>query len=1061
MCQSSSRSRLYILCGIVAVLYTLASPQAGATEWYVGPAGGSGAGTQAQPWSLDYALSDTSNSRVRPGDTIWVMAGDYYPVAANDPRFQVNRQGTQAAPILVRNYQKDRATVHAYFDCGFNNNIGFITKWITFWGLEVQARLLSNPLSTGKAFEVGNSGYPAQNSPGVKIINCILHDCGSGATGDWGSASDHETNGNLMYYCGYDGTDRGHGHGLYVQSKGPQGHGQLHKDNIVFRNFDNGTQLYGTDNAFRDWVTYDGDVFFNNGEISHVSGMVTAMWLAGGQWAQSPQALNINSYTSSTAVGGYFWLDQSYNAVISNGYFVTSSAHTFNVSANNTGLVMTNNTIVGYTTGFAINQYGTGNVYIPGRPASGKRIVVRPNDYEPGRANIIVFNWDHSPTVSVDISPAKLANGAAYEVRDVQNWYAGAVVSGTYNGSPITLPMTGLTVAAPIALPASYVTPPHTAPQFACFVLLPQASDINRAPVVSAGSDQSIQLPTSQATLTGTVSDDGLPANAAVTWTWSQVSGPAAAIASPSALSTSITMTGGAGTYVFRLTASDTALSNYSDCHVTLVGNHAPVVNAGADQYVYLPATTASLAGTISDDGLPAGAAVTHTWSQVSGPAATVADPSALTTSITLSGGLGTYVFRLTANDTALTGSDDVSIFLQAPGTLPNPVLHLPFDDGAGSTAVDTSGGGHNGTLHGSPLPLWTAGQLNGAIQFDGVQNYVQVPAFALNSDFSLAFWFNPGSSLDANHGGYHYLFSNGTIGAQNSITVWFTAASEPGTGADLRTFAADSAAANLNTNAPSAGGDTLDVMDSTVVAGAATYRWNDGKWHHYCLTFSSTAGRTVYVDGNALISDTKDVGHPLVPQTDFYIGSRSDLNIARFWQGGVDELRIYGAALSGSQVRLLFQPPSNAAPLANAGPAQTISQAAACTLTGSISDDGLPTPAFCTAAWTMVSGPGIVTFANPAAAATTASFSTIGTYMLRLTASDTALTGSSDVAVTVLTPGDFNGDGKVDGVDFLAWQTHYPTLAGATLDMGDANGDGRVNGQDFLLWQVNYKPTP
>ncbi len=51
--------------------------------------------------------------------------------------------------------------------------------------------------------------------------------------------------------------------------------------------------------------------------------------------------------------------------------------------------------------------------------------------------------------------------------------------------------------------------------------------------------------------------------------------------------------------------------------------------------------------------------------------------------------------------------------------------------------------------------------------------------------------------------------------------------------------------------------------------------------------------------------------------------------------------------------------------------------------------------------------------------------------------------------------PADFNRDGLVNGEDFLAWQTYFPTLDGsATPSMGDANGDGNVDGGDFLVWQ-------
>ncbi len=53
---------------------------------------------------------------------------------------------------------------------------------------------------------------------------------------------------------------------------------------------------------------------------------------------------------------------------------------------------------------------------------------------------------------------------------------------------------------------------------------------------------------------------------------------------------------------------------------------------------------------------------------------------------------------------------------------------------------------------------------------------------------------------------------------------------------------------------------------------------------------------------------------------------------------------------------------------------------------------------------------------------------------------------------------GDFNKDGKVDGEDFLIWQTAFPTLDGtATSNTGDANGDGNVDGEDFLVWQSQF----
>lgn len=72
---------------------------------------------------------------------------------------------------------------------------------------------------------------------------------------------------------------------------------------------------------------------------------------------------------------------------------------------------------------------------------------------------------------------------------------------------------------------------------------------------------------------------------------------------------------------------------------------------------------------------------------------------------------------------------------------------------------------------------------------------------------------------------------------------------------------------------------------------------------------------------------------------------------------------------------------------------------------------------------------------------------------------------GTSGFLLTAIhpptTPGDFDTDGDVDGADFVAWQTHFPIIAGATLKDGDADGDGDVDGADFVVWQTSFSSTP
>jgi hypothetical protein len=96
-------------------------------------------------------------------------------------------------------------------------------------------------------------------------------------------------------------------------------------------------------------------------------------------------------------------------------------------------------------------------------------------------------------------------------------------------------------------------------------------------------------------------------------------------------------------------------------------------------------------------------------------------------------------------------------------------------------------------------------------------------------------------------------------------------------------------------------------------------------------------------------------------------------------------------------------QTSTNQPPVVNAGPDQSVVLPNTAQLNGTVTDDGLPNPPGATSlTWSKVSGPGTVTFVDPTAASTTASFSTVGSYVLRLSASDGALTSSDDLTVTV-----------------------------------------------------------
>ena len=91
-----------------------------------------------------------------------------------------------------------------------------------------------------------------------------------------------------------------------------------------------------------------------------------------------------------------------------------------------------------------------------------------------------------------------------------------------------------------------------------------------------------------------------------------------------------------------------------------------------------------------------------------------------------------------------------------------------------------------------------------------------------------------------------------------------------------------------------------------------------------------------------------------------------------------------------------------NQPPVVNAGPDLAVTLPSSATLNGTVTDDGFPIGSTLTILWSKVSGPGTVSFSNPNTASTTASFSSAGTYVLKLSASDSELSASDEVVVTV-----------------------------------------------------------
>jgi hypothetical protein len=198
------------------------------------------------------------------------------------------------------------------------------------------------------------------------------------------------------------------------------------------------------------------------------------------------------------------------------------------------------------------------------------------------------------------------------------------------------------------------------------------------------------------------------------------------------------------------------------------------------------------------------------------------------------------------------------------------------FDEGSGTSAADSSGNGNTGTLHGSPLPTWTTGgYYNGALSFDGAQNYVSVPTSAsLNlSSFSISAWTETTSTTN-----WQWIAEKATSGNGNYYFYYESSPNKLVCGFWNGSFYNHSYAWTPSTNT----------------------------WYHLACTFDS-AGQIVniFINGSPVFS-ASETHTPSTNGNSLWIG-RSSENNAFTWTGPLDDVRIYNRALSASEIWRLY----------------------------------------------------------------------------------------------------------------------------------------------------------
>lgn len=229
-----------------------------------------------------------------------------------------------------------------------------------------------------------------------------------------------------------------------------------------------------------------------------------------------------------------------------------------------------------------------------------------------------------------------------------------AAVTGPVNGPLLSL--SGLVLGTYVYRLEATDNQGSSASDEVSITVLPEGS--NSPPVVLAGTSKILSLPTTATTLSGSASDADGSISSLV---WTQEAGPAGATMSNTS-TTTLSLTGlAAGTYTFRLSATDNENATaFSDANVEVKPQHnGPVVFAGNDTTLFLPNNFITLGGTATPtEGF---IIADYLWEQIDGPPTELVGEYpqvALTDMLT-----GVYTFKLTAFDnTGASASDDLIV---------------------------------------------------------------------------------------------------------------------------------------------------------------------------------------------------------------------------------------------------------------------------------------------------------------------------------------------------------------------------------------------------------------
>jgi lysophospholipase L1-like esterase len=193
--------------------------------------------------------------------------------------------------------------------------------------------------------------------------------------------------------------------------------------------------------------------------------------------------------------------------------------------------------------------------------------------------------------------------------------------------------------------------------------------------------------------------------------------------------------------------------------------------------------------------------------------------------------------------------------------TYPGVLAHWPLDEAQGVIAYD-SVADCDGTLMGGPVWQPDGGMVAGALQLDGVDDFIFISSIpdSIKGPFSVFAWVKggaPGQVVISQRGGVNWLCAYTSEG-------------------------------NLMTELRGTGRGSAILPSQAVIT--------DGNWHRIGFVWNGSH-RKLYVDGLAVAEDTQE--NLEVSENRLYIGTGNALKSGTYWSGLIDDVRIYNRAVT------------------------------------------------------------------------------------------------------------------------------------------------------------------